>query len=180
MSNLHTKKKKNEKRTVEQKNAVKKLASRIFLGVSAALMLVFIIFIFVTTNFMGSDGIVTEVTYKDYAYDTINTTGFVIRNEECLRNNTKGVLVYQVENGEKITAGGEIATVYADETDAVNYQKIQDIDEEIAELKQLNEMLGSSNVGLDSVNNRLDQRLTNFIEFVNKRDFNNIRNLDIV
>ena len=38
-------------------------------------------------------------------------------------------------------------------------------------MKQLNEMLGSSNVGLDSVNNRLDQRLAAFIEDVNKRDF---------
>lgn len=174
MSKLHTEKKKVNRRTPEQKAAVRKLTSRIFLGVTAALMLVFIVFIFVTTNFMGSDGIVTEVTYKDYAYDTISTTGFVIRNEECLKKNTNGVLVYQVENGEKVTANGTIATVYAEETDAVNYQRIRDIDNEISELQQLNEVLGSSNVGLDSVNNRLDQRLTDFIEYVNKRDFSDI------
>ena len=124
MSNLNTEKKKVNRRTSEQKAAVRKLTSRIFLGVTAALMLVFIVFIFVTTNFMGSDGIVTEVTYKEYAYDTISTTGFVIRDEECLKNNTDGVLVYQVENGEKVTADGTIATVYSKETDAVNYQRI--------------------------------------------------------
>ena len=123
---------------------------------------------------MGSDGIITEVTYKTIAHDTINTTGFVIRDEECIKNASNGVLVYQVENGEKITANGVIANVYKDEADAVNYQKICSLEEEIADLKELNSIMGASNVGLDSVNNKLDQRLTSFIECVNKRDFNAI------
>ncbi|MBQ6626357.1 MAG: hypothetical protein IIX27_03605 [Ruminococcus sp.] len=165
---------KTHKRTSEQKAATRKLTSRIVIGVTVALMFIFIVFIFVTTNFMGSDGIITEVTYKTIAHDTINTTGFVIRDEECIKNASNGVLVYQVENGEKITANGVIANVYKDEADAVNYQKICSLEEEIADLKELNSIMGASNVGLDSVNNKLDQRLTSFIECVNKRDFNAI------
>ena len=63
MSNKHihtqTKKKRINKRTDEQRAATRKLTSRIVVGVTVALMLMFIVFIFVTTNFMGSDGIVT-------------------------------------------------------------------------------------------------------------------------
>ncbi len=178
MSNKHihtqTKKKKVNKRTDEQKAATRKLTSRIIVGVTIALMLVFIVFIFVTTNFMGSDGIITEVTYKGVAYDTISTTGFVIRDEEYIRNDSNGVLVYQVSNGEKVTADGTIATIYGEESDAVNYQRLCEIEEELEELNQLNTVMGSSNVGLDSVNNRLDQKLESFIECVNKREFNDI------
>lgn len=178
MSNKHvhtqTKKKKINKRTDEQKAAARKLTSRIVVGVTVALMLIFIVFIFVTTNFMGSDGIVTEVTYKGVANDTISTTGFVIRDEEYIRNNSNGVLVYQVSNGEKITADGTIATIYSDEADAVNYQRLCEVNEELEELNQLNSVMGSSNVGLDSVNNRLDQKLQSFIACVNKREFSEI------
>ena len=182
MSNKHihtqTKKKRINKRTDEQRAATRKLTSRIVVGVTVALMLMFIVFIFVTTNFMGSDGIVTEVTYKGTAYDTISTTGFVIRDEEYIRNTSNGVLVYQVSNGEKITADGTIATIYSEETDAVNYQRLCEIDEELEELNQLNSVMGSSNVGLDSVNNRLDQRLESFIECVNKREFSDISSVE--
>lgn len=166
--------KRTHKRTTEQKAATRKLTSRIVVGVTVALMLIFIVFIFITTNFMGNDSVVTEVTYRTTAHDTINTTGFIIRDEECIKNTSDGVLVYQVENGEKITANGVIANVYKNESDAVNYQKICALEEEIDDLKQLNSMMGASNVGLDSVNNKLDQRLTSFIECVNKRDFNEI------
>lgn len=170
----HINENKNVKRSEDQKAATRKLTSRIVLGVGVALVLIFVVFIFVTTNFMGDDSIVTEVTNKDSIYNTINTTGFVIRSEDCIKNSANGVLVYQVDNGEKVTADGVIATVYKDESDVVDFQRICDIEEEIGELTELNNALSSANVGLDSVNNRLDQKLTSFIQNVNNRDFNNI------
>lgn len=168
------KKTKRPKLTKEQKAARRKLTSRIFVGVTVALVLIFIVFIFITTNFMGNDSLVTEITYQTTAYDTINTTAFVIRNEQAIDNPGTGILVYEVSNGDKVTANGTIANIYANETDVVNYQKICALEEEIEELTQLNGIMGSSNVGLDSVNNRLDQKLTDFIRTINMRDFNDI------
>ncbi len=168
-------KKKNNKRTSkEHKTNAKKLTSRIVVGVSVALSLIFIVFIFVTTNFMGNESIVTQTAINTTVAESINTTGFVIRDEELVDNNSTGVLVYQVSSGDKITTDGTIATIYSNETDAVNYQNICELEQEIAELEALNNVLGSSNVGLDSVNNRLDQKLVSFIKTVNERDFANV------
>lgn len=177
-SNTDSKKRRVNKRSAQQRAAARKLTSRIIVGVLVAFALLSIIFIFVTTNFMGSDNLVTEVAEKTIVNESINTTGFVIRDEEYISNDTKGVLVYQVSNGDKIAVKGTIATIYKNETDAVNYQKICRLDEEISELTELNNIMGSSNVGLDSVNNRLDQKLTTFIQNVNMRDFNNITNAE--
>lgn len=174
----HTTKTKYAKSSPEKRAAARKLTSRIFIGAGIAIALVFIVFIFVTTNFMGSDNIVTESTQKTIVSDTISTTGFVIRDEVLIKNDANGVLVYQVSSGDKVTAKGTIATVYDTENDAVNYQKLCDIEEEIAELEELNSVMSSANVGLDSVNNRLDQKLSTFIETINKRDFNNISTVE--
>lgn len=166
-----------QKRSAEQKAATRKLTSRIFIGVSVALVLIFIVFIFITTNFMGSDSIVTETAVKTTVFDTVNTTGFVIRDEEYVANKNEGVPVFQVSDGDKLTANGTIATIYNNETDAVNFQRMCEIDDEIAELKTLNNISNSVNVGLDSVNNQLDLKLVSFIESVNKRNFNNISDI---
>lgn len=162
------------KRTKEERDAARKLTKRIFVGVSVALVLIFIVFIFVTTNFMGSDSIVTETAVNTIIHDTISTTGFVIRDEEYINKSVDGILVYQVSDGDKVLSNGTIATVYDNEADAVNYQRIRDIDEEIADLQTLNNISNSANVGLDSVNNQLDLKMTSFIEVINKRDFSNI------
>ncbi len=166
--------KSNNKRTSEQRTAARKLTSRIFVGVSVALVLIFIVFIFVTTNFMGSDSIVTETAYKTTVSDSISTTGFVIRDEEYINNTSDGVMVYQVSEGDKVTANGTIATIYKNESDALNFQRMCEINDEITELKTLNNISNSVNVGLDSVNNQLDSKMSEFIKCVNKREFNKI------
>ncbi len=162
------------KRSAEQRAATRKLTSRIFVGVSVALVLIFVVFIFVTTNFMGSDSIVTETAYRTTVSDSIDTTCFVIRDEEYINNTNSGILAYQVTDGEKVTVNGTIATIYNNESDAVNYQRICEIEEEIEELENLNNISNSVNIGLDSLNNKLDMKLTAFIECINERKFNEI------
>lgn len=174
----NSEKSKYSKRTDEQRAATRKLTSRIFIGVSVALVLIFIVFIFVTTNFMGSDSIVTETAFKTTVSDTISTSGFVIRDISYIDNVSSGVLAYQVTDGDKVTAKGTIATIYQNESDAVNFQRICEIDDEIEELKTLNNISNSVNVGLDSVNNQLDNRLSAFVESINKRDFNSISSIE--
>lgn len=159
------------------KDNYKKLTKRIIIGVSVALVLVFIVSVFVTTNFMGSDSVVTETAYRTTIADTINTTGFVVRDEEFIDANKNGVLAYHVSTGDKVTANGTIATIFSNENDAINFQKIEDINEQIEELEALNSVMGSSNVGLDSVNNKLDQKLSAFIATINERDFLDIEDV---
>ena len=45
-----------------------KITKRIIIGVAVALVLVYIVFLFITTNFLGNNNLVTETAYHAKAY----------------------------------------------------------------------------------------------------------------
>ena len=152
----------------------KKLTGRIILGVVITLVLVYIVFLFVTTNFLGSNNIVTETAYKTTAYEAIKTTALVVRDEEYLSSDTDGIMVYQASDGDKVTVDGEIARVYSNEEDVVNMQRIEELNEKIEYLETLNSFSASVNVGIDTVNSQINEKLVNLRKAVNAKTFDYI------
>ena len=159
----------------EAKTNRSKLTKRILIGVAIALVLVYIVFLFITTNFLGNDSIVTETAYHSKAYDIVESKAIVARNEEYLQGNTSGVLVYDVSDGGKVTADGVVATAYASQDDVSALQQIKALDAQIDYLKSLSEVNSSANVGIDTINSQINERLTAVLKSVNARDFSNIR-----
>ena len=152
----------------------KKLTGRIIIGVSIALVLVFVIFLFVTTNFIGNNMMVTETAYRATAYDVVKTSATVVRDEEYIPVSTGGVLVYSVSDGDKINAGGTIATAYQSESDVTAMLRIRELEEKIAYLESLNTAAQSSTIGLSTVNNQLKDKLVTMIRQINTHSFNYI------
>ena len=152
-----------------------KLTKRILFGVAIALVLVYIVFLFITTNFLGNDNIVTETAYHAKAYDIVESKAIVARSEEYLQTGTSGVLVYDVSDGDKVTADGVVATAYASQDDVSALQQIKELDAQIEYLKSLSEVNSSANVGIDTINSQINERLTAVLKSVNARDFSNIR-----
>ena len=153
-------------------NANKKsITKRIVSGVAIALALVFIVFLFITTNFLGDNMIVTETAYHSTAYDVVKTNAIVVRDEEAIKKEASGVMVYNVTDGDKVTAKGTIATVYQNEEDVVKMQRIEELDEKIEYLESLNTSVKSTNIGLDTINNRLNENLVTFIKTINSGSF---------
>ena len=152
----------------------KSITKRILIGAAIVLALVFIVFLFITTNFLGRNILVTETAYRATAYDVVKTTAFAIRDEEYIKSSDTGILVYDVTDGDKITANGSIATVYKNESDVVNMQKIKELDERITYLESLSSVYKSSNIGLDTVNSQLNEKLLALIGDVNKHSFDYI------
>ncbi len=152
-----------------------KLTKRILIGVAIALVLVYIVFLFITTNFLGNDNIVTETAYHAKAYDIVESKAIVARSEEYLQTGTSGVLVYDVSDGDKVTADGVVATAYASQDDVSALQQIKALDAQIEYLKSLSEVNSSANVGIDTINSQINERLTAVLKSVNARDFSNIR-----
>lgn len=148
--------------------------TRIIVGGLVGIGLLYAVFLFVTTNFMGNNNVVTEMAVRYTAADMIKTTGVVVRNEECLKNEHEGVLVYRVQDGDKVTVDGVVADVYQNENDAVAQSKIKEIDESIKYLQELSNESTSVNVGLDSVNNQINTKLVTLLKEVNKQNFSNI------
>ena len=82
-------------------------------------------------------GLTTETAMYSTVSDSIDTTGFIIRNEELIRTNYNGVLNYTLDDGEKTAAGGIIAEVFGSEDDAAAKNRIARIDDELARLTVL-------------------------------------------
>lgn len=156
------------------KNNRKKLTGRIILGVVITLVLVYIVFLFVTTNFLGSNNIVTEIAYKTTAYEAIKTSALVVRDEECLTSDMDGIMVYQFSDGDKVTVDGVIAEVYADEEDVVRMQRIEELTEKIEYLETLNTFSSSVNVGIDTINSQINEKLVNVRKALNTQTFDYI------
>ena len=152
----------------------KLITKRILIGVAVALVLVYIVFLFVTTNFLGSNNISTEITYRAVAEDVIKTTGLVARNEEYVHASASGVLVYEAADGDKVTGGGTIATVYNNEGDVAALRRIEEINEKIEFLSSLGSASNTVNVGIDTVNSQLNDKLIYFEKQINTRSFTNI------
>ena len=159
----------------EAKTNRSKLTKRILIGVAIALVLVYIVFLFITTNFLGNDNIVPETAYHAKAYDIVESKAIVARSEEYLQTGTPGVLVYDVSDGDKVTADGVVATAYASQDDVSALQQIKALDAQIEYLKSLSEVNSSANVGIDTINSQINERLTAVLKSVNARDFSNIR-----
>lgn len=82
-------------------------------------------------------GLETETAMYSTLSDSIDTTGFIVRNEKVITANYTGILNYVVDDGEKIASGGEIAEIYPTEEDAAAKNRIERIDDELARLAVL-------------------------------------------
>lgn len=153
----------------------KRKTGRIVIGVSIALALIFVISLFITTHLLGDNMMVTETAYHSVAYDTVRSSALVVRDEAYIpASSTNGVLVYAVSDGEKVTAGGTIATAYQNDSDAVTTMKIRELSERISYLESLNSVAQSAGMGLDSVNNQLNEKLIALIGQLNTHSFGSL------
>ena len=158
----------------KSKTSRSQLTKRILIGVAIALVLVYIVFLFITTNFLGNNNIVTETAYRSKAYDIVESRCMIARGEEYLKSDASGVMVYDVSDGDKVTGDGVVATAYASQEDVAAVQQIEDLDAQIAYLEMLSEVNSSANVGIDTINSQINERLTAVLKAVNAREFGSI------
>ena len=151
-----------------------KLTKRILIGVGITLVLVYIVFLFITTNFLGNNNIVTETAFKSKAYDIIESKCLVVRNEEYLNSDASGVMVYNVSDGDKVTSDGVVATAYNSQEDVSSVQQIKELDQRIEYLKSLNAVNNSTNVGIDTLNSQINERMVALMKSVNACDYSNM------
>lgn len=150
------------------------ITKRILLGVAIALVLVYIVFLFITTNFMGNNNIVTETAYNYKAYDIVESRCYVARDEEYLPASSNGVLVYDVSDGDKVTSDGVIATAYATQEDVAALQQAEELDQKIEYLESLNSVNTSANIGIDTINGQINDRLLSVMKSINAHDYSGI------
>ena len=103
-----------------------------------------------------------EPAREETVSKTLSTRAYIIRNESYVVNNTGGVLYYNFDDASAVEKGGVIAGIYENETDAINFNKINKLNTKIENLKKLNSMSEVIGASLESINKSLNSSIHSF------------------
>ncbi len=110
--------------------------------------------------------IVTEQALGLVLGDEIESVGITVRDETLIESEYSGVVVPTVSEGGKVSKGQTIAYVFKSAEDANAYNRINEIDEQIAEFKSME----TAKDKYSSVDKLLDERIHSLAEATNNGD----------
>lgn len=95
-----------------------------------------------------SDPLSTTLAYSYQVEEGISLSGYVVRTEQVLPDDTSGLLRLQRSEGERVSVGGTVATVYADQASLDSQAEIDALTTRIEQLEYAQEAALSSEVSL--------------------------------
>ena len=120
----------------------------------------------------------TETVYSYSVYKTVDAQGLFIRSETPVKGGqTNGYVYYSVANGERIAKGGKIAEVYKNEEDAWAYQQLLLLDNDIANLEDIEKQGTANRVNLDLINKQLSQQMSLLVKAAHAPRTGDLRSL---
>lgn len=149
----------------------KLLFKRILIAILTVLALVYVVYLLISANF---DLYPTENAVQVTVTDTIYSDGFIIRDETVIENNSNGVLSYLLSDGESVKADGEIAKVYSSDSDAAAQSKADQLEETVNSLKNLQLSNAGNTIGIDTINNDINNNIISFYNLVNNNDITKV------
>lgn len=149
----------------------KEILKRIGIVALCFAIIIYVAVTLVNSNMKNSNELTTEIAVKYNYSESISVDAVIVREETLIHNNSsQGVEYYVVDDGDKVGVGTVVARVFADETDALFYNKTQEIDEQIAVLQSLNTPYDS--VITDSaVDAQIYLNIASLLKSVNSGDF---------
>ncbi len=108
--------------------------------------------------------VTTETVYTYSAYETLNVDCVAIRNETPVPLNTSNYVFYTVQNGTRVANGGTIAELYAGKEHALTKQRLEEIDAEIAALKEIQSLGASGVASLNILNTQIERAMAELVE----------------
>ena len=108
-----------------------------------------------------TDPLTTTLAYNYRVEDSIGLSGYVVRQEQVLADDSSGLLRLQREEGERVSNGGIVASVYADQASLDRQAEIGALEARIEQLQYAQDAAGSSEVSM-----KLDtQIMQNILEY---------------
>ena len=135
------------------------------ISIILVICLVSMYFIYQAVQISKAD-IETQPALKETIYSTIDTKGFVIRDEQFILDNASGTTVSFAQNGERVATGDTVTVVFNSAEDASSYLKINELEKSI---KHYEELAGQANfqaVNINSLNTKIENELVDFLESV--------------
>ncbi|MBE6794365.1 MAG: hypothetical protein E7532_05425 [Ruminococcaceae bacterium] len=154
----------------------KEILKRIGIVAVIFAIVIYVVVIAVNANLNNSNELTTEIAVKYKYNESIAADALIVREETVIYNNiSSGVEYYIVEDGDKVAVGTSVAKVFSDETDALFYNKVQEIDKKIEILESLNKSYDNvSNDG--AVDAQIYLNIKDLLKAVNNNDYSDREN----
>lgn len=126
--------------------------SKLILGVIGAVLLVFLIYQLYAVFY---NPITTEIVSAADAVDGINITGVVIRNEEVIKSDTTAAMHFEIDDNERVAAGGVIANLYSSSAQSVAAAELKNVENQINNIEQIHKYNDLNAVDIDTLNAKI-------------------------
>lgn len=116
---------------------------------------------------MTYNPIKTMVAQENTVYDSVSEDAVFIRDEEVIKSNLGGTMVYSVKDGTRVKKGGTIANVFVSESEAASYNELNKIDKQITYYENILLQNNSAATSLDVIDNNISSSINTYIRTVN-------------
>ncbi len=151
-----------------EKAKVKKL----IIGLISAFIIIYIVYVGFSKIF-DADGIETEIATEISATDSLYEDGIIIREESIIKNNKDGVISYVANDGDHVAKNEVIASLYKNEEDVINNKALNDVNEEINQIKKLRAIASTGDLAIDNINSQINNAIISLNTNIADRDFIN-------
>ena len=118
----------------------------------------------------------TVKALEGYINDSIISMGMVCRQESVMDKTTAGHIYYNVENGDRVSAGMLVGEVYASENDINLIYQSQEIDSQIEKLEEAQNFMSSVNVDISITRRQLSNSMVQFSQQISSGKYSNSHN----
>ncbi|MBQ2746330.1 MAG: hypothetical protein IJF35_01260 [Clostridia bacterium] len=126
--------------------------SKLILGVTGAVLLVFLIYQLYAVFY---NPVTTEIVTAADAVDGIKITGIIIRNEEIIKSDTSAAMHFEINDNERVAAGGVIANLYGSSAQSVAAGELKNIEKEINNIEQIHKYNDLNAVDIGTLNAKI-------------------------
>lgn len=149
----------------------KLLFKKILITAISILAAIYVAYLLISANFNMYP---TENAVETTVTDKIYSNGFILRDESYIKNNSDGTLSYTLSDGDAVKQNGVIAKTYSSESDAAAQTKADLLQEKVDALQNLQNTYASSGVGIDTINNDIQNNITTYLSNINNGEVNNV------
>ncbi len=150
-------------------NAGRRIKSGVFLVLGFVLL-----YVPSVIHWALNDQVMTDIIRMGELEESVNATGYFIRNEQVLTSPFSGRCILNITEGEKVANGHSIAMVVNEDYDKL-VKKLEEIDYEILRRKrELNEKEKFFSQDIVKIDNEIAERLSGLISEFNGNNFDKI------
>ena len=101
----------------------------------------------------------TELALSYSVDDSVDSKGYIIRDEQLITANVNGILDYSQDDGAKVAKGSNIAVVYSSEQDVEAVSQIKQLNSQIEELQMYSNSGNSNDVDSTMIDKEISQMI---------------------